>query len=58
MDKKFLILFLLAATACVTEMEYKPISSGNQIIMNSLMSVGDEQHVVFLALSTPALWKK
>ena len=58
MDKKFLILFLLAATACVTEMEYKPISSGNQIIMNSLMSVGDEQHVVFLALSTPGSVEK
>lgn len=61
MDKKFLILLIFAlfsTTACLRDMEYDPISKGDQIVMNSLMSVGEEQHVVFLALSTPGSVEK
>lgn len=53
MDKKFLTALLLMAAACTNTMEYKPTTSGPQLMMNAQMSVGEEYHAVFLALSKP-----
>jgi hypothetical protein len=48
MDKKFLILFLLAATACVTEMEYKPISLLGRLVFSLHLLVKKEQFLLKL----------
>lgn len=52
MDKKLLIPLLLAVSAaCTSELEYIPLNVQPQIVMNSLMTVGEEEHSVYLSLS-------
>ena len=54
MDKKLLILLLsLAATGCLNDMEYTARNAEPQLVMNSLMSVGDASHEVWLGVSKP-----
>ena len=54
MDKKLLILLsLLVAAGCVNDMSYTPQDTEPQLVMNSLLTVGDASHEVWLGVSKP-----
>ena len=54
MDKKLLILLLLPLLAgCLNDMPYTPEDTEPQLVMNALLTVGEDSHEVWLGLSKP-----
>ena len=54
MDKKLLILLLaLGLTGCLNDLPYTPKDTAPQLVMNSLISVGEDSSEVWLGLSKP-----
>ena len=54
MDKKLLILLLaLGLAGCVNDMPYTPKDTKPLLVMNSLLSVGEATHEVWLGVSKP-----
>ena len=54
MDKKLLILLLaLGLAGCVNDMPYTPKDTKPLLVMNSLLSVGEATHDVWLGVSKP-----
>ena len=54
MDKKLLILLLaLGLAGCVNDMPYTPKDTKPLLVMNSLLSVGEASHEVWLGVSKP-----
>lgn len=45
-------LFLVLAAACENPLEYRPKDTSKKLIMNSLLEVGADTHVVYLGIST------
>ena len=51
--KKLLLIFALGLAACTNELDFHPVNSSTELMMNALINVGDAQHAVYLGLSTP-----
>ena len=54
MDKKLLILLLaLGLTGCLNDLPYTPKDTAPQLVMNSLITVGEDSSEVWLGVSRP-----